>query len=166
MTRDEILKRYPHASESFIRKNCTTPARGGEHNVDAGLSDTEQAQRPPALATKRKGKAQSAGCPCVRFTLCRVKLLDVDAKFSSVKDTLDFLAICGLIPGDKEGEITLEVSQVKVGTYAEEHTDVRIIYPKPEYATAIRDGYEVPLIGIPKSAEPSKGDFRDDPNPA
>ena len=30
------------------------------------------------------------------------------------------------------------------------------------YATAVRDGYEVPLIGVPKSAEPSKGDFRKD----
>lgn len=34
-----------------------------------------------------------------------------------------------------------------------------------EYATAMRDGFVVPLIGIPKSAEPSKGDFMSDEQP-
>lgn len=37
--------------------------------------------------------------------------------------------------------------------------------PTHEYATALRDGYEVPLIGVPKSAAPSKGDFREDDKP-
>lgn len=38
----------------------------------------------------------------------------------------------------------------------------RVDAAKAKYATAMRDGYEVPLIGIPKNAEPSKGDFRND----
>jgi hypothetical protein len=33
------------------------------------------------------------------------------------------------------------------------------------YATAQRDGFTVPLIGIPASAQPSSGDFREDTNP-
>jgi hypothetical protein len=41
----------------------------------------------------------------------------------------------------------------------------RIDEAKAKYATAMRDGYEVPLIGVPKSAEPSKGDFQQDPQP-
>lgn len=31
----------------------------------------------------------------------------------------------------------------------------------PDYATAMRDGFTVPLIGIPASAAPSKGDFNE-----
>lgn len=33
------------------------------------------------------------------------------------------------------------------------------------YATALRDGFTVPLIGIPASAAPSTGDFREDEKP-
>jgi len=38
-------------------------------------------------------------------------------------------------------------------------------YPTSGYATAKRDGFTVPLIGIPAAAQPSAGDFRTDPNP-
>lgn len=34
-----------------------------------------------------------------------------------------------------------------------------------KYATAQRDGYTVPLIGVPASAQPSTADFRNDPEP-
>lgn len=128
MTRAEILNRYPNASESFIRANCTTPVRSGNDRIKPRVPDSKQAERATALATKREGKTQSPGCPRVRFTLCRVRLLDVDAKFSSVKDTLDCLAVCGLIPGDREGEITLEVRQLKVSKYCEEKTLIQIVY--------------------------------------
>lgn len=100
-----------------------------DDHSDPGLPNTEHSQQAPALARNRKGKAQSTGCPAVRYTLCRVRLLDVDAKYASVKDTLDGLRIAGFIRGDKEGEITLEVEQVKVGSYAEERTEIMINYP-------------------------------------
>ena len=78
-----------------------------------------EAKQPMATAI---GEAKSVGVPHVRFTLLRVRLLDVDAKYASVKDLLDGLAHAGLISGDKEGEITLEVVQEKVAHFAEEKT--------------------------------------------
>ncbi len=103
--------------------------RNHENYPDPRLSDTKPAQQAGALDTDHARKASGARCPLVRFTLCRVKLLDVDAKYGSVKDLLDGLAYAGLIRGDKEGQICLEVEQVKVSHYAEEKTVIEIDYP-------------------------------------
>lgn len=67
----------------------------------------------------------------MRFRLCRVKLLDVDAKFASVKDLLDGLTAAGLIHGDKEGQVDLKVEQVKVPSYSLERTEIEIDYAQP-----------------------------------
>lgn len=77
------------------------------------LPDAEQCERPKALETSSEGEAQGTRLLHVCFTLHRKKLLDVDAKYASAKDLLDFLATCGIISGDREGEITLEVNQIK-----------------------------------------------------
>ena len=90
------------------------------------VSDAKQCERPVALEADSKTEAPSAGCPLVRFRLCRVKLLDVDAKYASVKDLLDGLSNAGLIHGDKEGQIRLEVQQERVATYASEQTVIEI----------------------------------------
>lgn len=97
-----------------------------KNNPDLGISHTQQRECKKALEGNSKGKTQGLRCPHVRFTLCRVKLLDVDAKYASVKDLLDGLTNAGLIHGDKEGQITLEVNQVKVGRYCGEHTIIEI----------------------------------------
>jgi hypothetical protein len=81
---------------------------------DNSLPDTKQRERTEALAAGGEGKAPRPGLRHCRFTLRRFKLLDVDAKYASVKDLLDCLTIAGVIRGDKEGEITLEVVQEKV----------------------------------------------------
>ncbi len=94
--------------------------------IKAELPNPKPRERQASLAGDSEGKAQGAGCPVVRFTLRRVKLLDVDAKYASVKDLLDGLAIAGIIRGDKEGEIRLEVEQVKVGHYEEERTVIEV----------------------------------------
>lgn len=65
----------------------------------------------------------------MRFILCRVRLLDVDAKWGSVKDLLDGLCYAGLIPGDREGQITLEVRQQKVSSYTGEKTIIELELP-------------------------------------
>ena len=88
--------------------------------ADASISDTEQRERTQALAAGGEGKTPRTGLRHCRFTLCRSKLLDDDAKYASVKDLLDCLAIAGIIRGDKEGEITLEVNQEKVVKASEE----------------------------------------------
>ena len=122
MTPDEIKKYFPNASASTLRANL--PAC-------AALPDAEQRQRPEALARGDEGEAPRPGLRHCRFTLVRKQLLDVDAKYASVKDLLDCLATAGVIRGDKEGEITLEVVQRKIDKGEPEQTAVEIFEQPP-----------------------------------
>jgi hypothetical protein len=94
--------------------------------VGTRLPNAEQCERSQALASDRERKAQSARLPVVRFTLRRKKLLDVDAKYASTKDLLDGLQYAGLIRGDKEGQIILEVHQEKVNPGEPEKTIIEV----------------------------------------
>ena len=100
----DLKQRFPNASEAFIRANIS---------AGAALPDAQQRERPQELEGRNEGETPRPGLRHVCFTLHRKKLLDVDAKYASVKDLLDCLAISGVIRGDKEGEITLEVNQQK-----------------------------------------------------
>jgi hypothetical protein len=117
MTKNEIMRRFPNASEAFIRANLS---------IDVALSDSKQCERSEALAGRNAGETCCTGLRHCRFTLCRKKLLDVDAKYASVKDLLDCLAIAGIIRGDKEGEITLEVNQQKCSKGKPEETMIEV----------------------------------------
>ena len=99
-------------------------------HTDAAVSNSEQRECPQALAGRDEGEAPRPGLRHCRFTLCRKKLLDVDAKYASVKDLLDCLAIAGVIRGDKEGEITLEVNQEKV-KLCDEQTVIEVFAGSP-----------------------------------
>ena len=90
------------------------------------LPNAKQCERSQALASDCERKAQSTGLPLVRFTLARKKLLDVDAKYASVKDLLDGLAYAGIIRGDKEGQINLQVEQRKVAKGEAETTTIEV----------------------------------------
>lgn len=81
---------------------------------DNSIPDAKPCKRKKALETGSEGKAPRPGLRHCRFTLRRLKLLDVDAKYASIKNVLDCLTIAGIIRGDREGEITLEVIQEKV----------------------------------------------------
>ncbi len=94
----------------------------------ARIPNPPPCERPAPLAPDCCRETQSTGCPLVRFTLRRVRLLDVDAKYASVKDLLDGLQYAGLIRGDKEGEVRLEVVQEKVKKFCEESTLIEIEY--------------------------------------
>jgi hypothetical protein len=96
------------------------------------LPDPQPRERKKELARDCPGETPGAGCPLVRFILYRVRLLDVDAKYASVKDLLDGLQHAGLIHGDQEGQVRLDVQQKKVGRYAEEQTIIEIEYADPE----------------------------------
>jgi hypothetical protein len=116
----ETIKRwFPFASASCLEANKT----------DTPLPNPKPSKQARALAGNDEGKTQGAGCPLVRFTLRRVRLLDVDAKYGSIKDLLDSCAYAGLIPGDQEGQINLEVRQEKVRHFKEEETEIVIEYP-------------------------------------
>lgn len=123
MTHDQIKARFPNASKSFIEANCT---REDGDKACAQIQDSKSAQREKALGSGSEGKAQGAGCPLVRFTLCRVQLLDVDSKYGSVADLLDGLQYAGLVCGDREGQIILEVNQEKVKLKSDECTIIEI----------------------------------------
>jgi hypothetical protein len=90
------------------------------------LPDAQPCERETPLACNSPREARGAGCPLVRFTLRRVRLLDVDAKYASIKDLLDGLQHAGILYGDKEGQVRLEVEQVKVKQYSEESTIIEI----------------------------------------
>lgn len=116
MNHEQIQRLFPNASRSLFEANAQIP-------------DAKPTQQTRALVADDAREAPRTGCAHVRYTLRRVRFLDVDAKYASTKDTLDSLATAGLIRGDREGEITLEVNQQKVGSYKEEETIIEIIYP-------------------------------------
>ncbi len=92
------------------------------------IPHTQQREQTPALGGEGEGEAPSAKRPLIGFTLCRVRLLDWEAKWSSVKDLLDGLQKAGLIPGDREDQIHPKsfVVQKKVRSFAEEKTLIEI----------------------------------------
>jgi hypothetical protein len=100
--------------------------RDYENRARTRLPDTQPCQLQETLEANSGGETQGARLPHVCFTLCRKQLLDVDAKYASVKDLLDGLAISRIICGDKEGQITLEVNQEKVGKGQAEKTIIEI----------------------------------------
>lgn len=122
VTAHEIKLRFPNASPGFIRANLSAAAE---------ISDTESCERPQALAADRGGETPGPGCLHCRFTLMRKKLLDVDAKYASAKDLLDCLETAGIIRGDREGQITLEVRQRKVEKGEQENTVIEVFAASP-----------------------------------
>jgi len=92
------------------------------------LSNAKQRQLPAQLGPDNARETQSARCVPVCFTLYRRRLLDVDAKYSSVKDLLDCVVDAGFADGDKEGQVSLEVRQVKVKTKSEECTTIELTH--------------------------------------
>jgi len=103
--------------------------RRNENKSRPQVPNPKPPQRPDALASHCQREAQGTECPVVRFTLRRVQLLDVDAKYASIKDLLDGLRHAGLIRGDKEGEVDLKVEQERVDSYTLEETLIEIDLP-------------------------------------
>lgn len=113
----ELRRRYPFASEAFIKKNCADSA-----------SSSPESQRPvrnDALGQAPR-KEGYLGRSKVRITSFRRRLLDPDNLIGGTKYFTDCLRYSGLISGDAEAQIRLEVSQQKVATKAEEHTLIEI----------------------------------------
>ena len=117
MNPDDLKRLFPNASTSTFKRNLS---------VSSAIPDAKQCERPKELARSDAGEAPRPGLHHCCFTLHRKKLLDVDAKYASVKDLLDCLTIAGVIRGDKEGEITLEVNQVKTKPGEAEATFIEV----------------------------------------
>lgn len=106
--------------ERYGGKNKAVPSR---------TPHPKPAKQTGALGKNNAVKTPLSRRPLVRFILCRVQLLDADAKWGSVKDLLDGLQYAGLIHGDREDQIRLKVEQQKVAHYDEEETIIEIEYP-------------------------------------
>jgi Holliday junction resolvase RusA-like endonuclease len=81
-----------------------------------------------AAPTQAGSAFESTNRVRVSFTLYRVRLLDPDNKYASVKLLLDAIRHAGAIEDDNEKVIELSVTQVKVKTYVAEGTKVSIKY--------------------------------------
>ena len=118
MSPDDLRRLFPNISPDVLARNTPRVA----------VPDTKPAKQARALGKDDEGKTPSARRPLVCFTLRRVKLLDPDAKYGSVKDLLDGLHYAGLIRGDREDEINLQVEQERVPHYFQEQTIIEIFY--------------------------------------
>lgn len=116
MTRDEILKRYPRASESFLRANATDGAR-----------PRPVVERSAGVGTlgPKKTKAVDPRKFLVRVTSFRRRLLDIDNLCE--KFHVDCCRYAGILPSDAPGQTKIEVSQQKVASKEEERTEIEIL---------------------------------------
>src|SRR4030095_2639644 len=130
MSPRQLQRLSPNASKSVLPANSKDYGSGRADDLpSAQVSNAQPSKQSPSLERQCEGKAPGTGCPVVCFTLRRVRLLDIDAKSSSIKDLLDGLQYAGLVDGDREGQISLEVRQEKVAHYREEETEIVIFYP-------------------------------------
>lgn len=116
MNRHDILKRYPRASESFIRANLS------HESVRTAAKLEHPACNAPLEA--HKGQKANADRVHIRFTSVRKRLCDPDNL--SEKWLLDCLRYCNAIDGDEPEKITLETTQRKAAKDEAEHTLIEI----------------------------------------
>ena len=116
MSRDEILKRYPNSSESFLRANVSTDVAGTvtklERNPCNGALEAQEVQ------------GQTGERILVRITSFRRRLLDEDNQCE--KYHVDLCRYAGVIPCDTPGEVQIEVRQRKAHKAAREETLVEV----------------------------------------
>jgi len=108
---------FPNASRSLLEANGEVSHAQPEHN------------KAPTLGRAGPREKESVARITVRFIGYRVRPLDPDNFAGSVKDLLDGLRHCKLLPGDEPWRIKLETEQEKVARYSEERTEIVITYP-------------------------------------
>ena len=123
MTRNEILRRYPNASESFVKANLDPESAGT--NTIMERSDGNGTERENAIEAGAAGKLH------IKFISVRKRLCDPDNL--AVKWLLDALRHSGVILDDSPDKISLEVTQRKcgrrrfgIGENEKEHTVIEI----------------------------------------
>jgi hypothetical protein len=114
---EQIRKLFPNATVSFFDVNPRLCASEREQDQGSALGD------------QTSGETKSDVRPFVCIITRRVRLLDKDNAYASTKCLTDCLHEIGLIPGDSEKDIELEVRQEKVDHFHEQRTEVKITYP-------------------------------------
>ncbi len=116
MTRNELTRRFPNATESFIKANLGPESAGPDTVMERPVGNDSLA--------KDKSQEGAARPVHIRFTSVRKRLCDPDNL--SVKWLLDCLRYCGAIAGDEPEKITLEVGQKKAAKGQQEHTLIEL----------------------------------------
>lgn len=116
MNRNEILRRYPNASESFIRSNLSDGNSGAVAELE------------PNLGNASLGEKEVQRQDCERF-LVRVKsrrkrLLDEDNLCE--KYHIDLCRYAGILPDDAPDKIKIEVAQSKCAKGEPEMVSIEI----------------------------------------
>lgn len=118
--KQRIKAMFPHASAYVL-----------EHSyIDAGLRPKADKPTPrPALERPVERTPESDARPIVSYVLYRCRPLDPDAIHGATKVCTDVLCKIGLLAGDSEKHIRLEVTQEKVAHMNEQRTTLKITYP-------------------------------------
>jgi hypothetical protein len=114
---DEFGKLFSRASRSFIKANPQLFA-----------SQPEPAPRT-ALVDPTQGKKEGGNRYVVRFGIFRVRPLDEDNAFGSVKSCVDLLVGSGILPSDSPETLKIEVGQQKVAHRKDQRTEITITWP-------------------------------------
>lgn len=116
MTRNEILRRYPRASEAFIKANL----------YDGLASNSKRESDPPNEPVAKKERAGSdVGFCTVLLTSYRLRLLDEDNIWG--KYMVDSIKNAGLIRDDSPAWCKIETIQIKVKQPEDERTEIVIL---------------------------------------
>ena len=116
MNREEIIRRYPHASESFIRANLSADNSGPVAKLESNPGD----------APLEAEKVQRPACErfLVRVTSIRKRLLDEDNLCE--KFHVDLCRYAGIIPDDSPARVKIEVCQIKAARGVAETISVEV----------------------------------------
>jgi hypothetical protein len=116
MTREEILQRYPRASEAFLRANADA------HRVAPG--PVAQRCRDDEPVAEDAGETAYKGRCLVRITSFRRKLCDERNLYD--KHFVDALKEAGAFIDDSPAYVQVEVSQERVMSPHEERTVIQL----------------------------------------
>lgn len=116
MNEQELRKKFPFASDSFIKANADAGGAGPDTLMERPFKDDALGTHPRQERAARKLH--------IRFVSWRQRLCDPDNL--SVKWLLDCLRFSGAIEGDEPDKITLEVRQEKVKLKSDERTEITI----------------------------------------
>lgn len=115
MTRNELSRRYPNASESFLKQNSSD-----------GVAPNAVAKPDPQYEPVAE-KAGTGSDDCFRFVLVtshRVRLVDERNLYD--KYFIDCLVRAGLLHDDSPRFCKIQVGQIKVEDPAAERTTIEI----------------------------------------
>jgi Holliday junction resolvase RusA-like endonuclease len=125
MKRDEIIKRYPNASPSFIARNCDDNAASLPPKA-SGKRRNEALDRSAQRKRAVEDGAESGARYHIRFTVYSIRPRDWDNLAASLKSLQDAVVAAGWLPDDNWKVLTGEAIPANAKTKAEQRTVIEI----------------------------------------